>query len=121
MPVPGADGTVAGNAPVPDEVLERIASDVRAFDKSLTPEVQTLTATQKLAELANRAEDRYEHDEPQRQETAEANVSAQEIQALALVLALPTPLRATVIEDSVDVQLLFSRYGLNRFIPDVPR
>lgn len=90
---------------VSDELLERIARDVRAWDKAQSPEVRQQRAVQKIAESLDVKYDK---------ERAERDTVAAEIQALAAVFSAGTG-QATLLSAPA-VKALVYRYGLGSML-----
>jgi hypothetical protein len=67
---------------VSDETLEKIARDVRAFDKSLSPEDRTRKAVEKIAEVLAKGQSQ----DWQEQDYRRREVECQEIMAVAAIL-----------------------------------
>lgn len=92
---------------VSDELLERIARDVRAWDKSRTPEVKV---ADNVAAIRTTLADIHDYNQNQAAQRERA-VVAQEVLAVATVLALPADVRTRLVNSSAAWPLL-GRFGL---------
>lgn len=108
VPVSGSDKGVE----VPSELLEKIADDVRAFDKALTPEVRSSQALDKIASQLNAWRERWEIAAGEvAQQRADANELAR-VQAIIAYYALPVEARAELENVAFVKHWLFLNYNI---------
>ncbi len=99
--------TLPDGTPVPAELQEKIADDVRAFDVAQTPEARSAVQLRKIANELPRLRQVLSGTGGTEQTTAQRRAVAAEIEAL-----LDLGFTSDAIRSTTQARLLMRRYGL---------